>query len=347
MSARLLSVTRWVMFAALFCIWLPCHAQYSAVVQGTVTDPKGAMVQGASVTLTNTATNISDTATTNGTGGYHFENLLPADYRIVVAATGFEKAIVNLHVFTDEVAGINITLTVGKASASVEVTAAENGLNPDETRLEYTLTPEDITNMPLPDESTVTFLRLSPGIVGTIESSGGGNITIGNSNGEAAPDARANGRPASSNVYLLDRIPITSTEQTGNLNMIPNPDMLSELALQTTTFSVENGATSSLQVDMTSKSGGNKYHGDLNIDYSSKPFEANPDFSSGVSPFHRRYFMGSFGGPIIKNHTFFFGAFERVDVLTASGQQASAFSASGIGAWTTAQYATQIGRAHV
>ena len=69
MSARLLSVTQWVMFAALFCIWLPCHAQYSAVVQGTVTDPKGAIVQGASVTLTNTATNISDSATTNGTGG--------------------------------------------------------------------------------------------------------------------------------------------------------------------------------------------------------------------------------------------------------------------------------------
>ena len=91
---------------------------------------------------------------------------------------------------------------------------------------------------------------------------------------------------------------------------------------------------------MTSKSGGNRFHGDFDINYTSKPFEANPDFSAGVTPFHRKYFMGSFGGPIIKDHTFFFGSIERVENLSASGSQASAFSASGIGAWTTAQYTT-------
>jgi hypothetical protein len=337
MSTKLLSIARWSMLAALLGLWLPCHAQYSAVVQGTVTDSKGEVVQGASVTLTNTATNISDTTTTNGTGGYDFENLLPADYKIVVTATGFEKAVVNRHVSTDEVAGVNIALTVGRATVTVEVTAAEVGLNPDETRLEYTITSDDINNMPMPDRSTLTTLRVAPGIVGTIETSGSTNTNI--PIGQATPDARANGRPASSNDYLLDRIPITSTENTGALNMIPNPDMLSEIALQSTTFAVENGATSSLQVDMTSKSGGNKYHGDFDINYTSKPFEANPDFSAGVTPFHRKYFMGSVGGPIIKGHTFFFGSIERVENLSASGAQASAFSASGIGAWTTAQYA--------
>jgi hypothetical protein len=336
MSKHVLTSFRWAALAALLCLWIPCHAQYSGVIQGTVTDSKGAVVPGASVTLTNTATNISDTATTNGTGGYDFENLLPADYQIVVAASGFEKAVVNRHVSTDEVAGVNIALTVGGATVTVEVTAAEAGLNTDETRLEYTLTSEDINNMPMPDRSTLTTLRVAPGIVGTIETSGSTNTNI--PIGQATPDARANGRPASSNVYLLDRIPITSTENTGALNMIPNPDMLSEIALQTTTFSVENGATSSLQVDMTSKSGGNRFHGDFDINYTSKPFEANPDFSAGVTPFHRKYFMGSFGGPIIKDHTFFFGSIERVENLSASGAQASAFSASGIGAWTTAQY---------
>jgi hypothetical protein len=340
MSTKWFKIARWSAFAFLLCLLQPCFGQYSAVVQGTVTDPNGAVVPGATVTLTNTATNITDAATTNETGAYHFENLLPADYRVVVTKDGFKKAVVSRHVSTDEVAGVNITLTVGGATATVEVTAAEQGLNPDETRLEYTLTSQDINNMPMPDRSTISTLRVAPGVVGTIETSGSTNTNI--PIGQAAPDARANGRPASSNVYLLDRIPITSTENTGALNMVPNPDMLSEIALQTSTFSVENGATSSLQVDMTSKSGGNKYHGDFDINYTSKPFEANPDFSAGVTPFHRKYFMGSFGGPIIKDHTFFFGSIERVDNLSASGAQGTEFVASGIGAWAAAQYAAPL-----
>ena len=329
-------IAQWMTLAALLCIWQPCRAQYSAVVQGTVSDSNGAVVVGATVTLTNTATNISDTATTDRTGGYRFDNIQPSDYRITVAAAGFETSIADRHVSTDENAGVNVTLTVGGATVTVNVTAAEVGLNPDETRIEYTLTARDIDNMPLPDRSTITSLRTAPGVVGTIETSGSTNTNI--PIGQATPDARANGRPASSNVYLLDRIPITSTENTGALNMVPNPDMLSEIALQTTTFSVENGATSSLQVDMTSQSGSDKYHGDFDVNYTSKPFEANPDFSAGVSPFHRKYFMGSIGGPVIRNHTFFFGSIERVDNLTASGAQATAMSAAGIGAWTTAQY---------
>jgi Carboxypeptidase regulatory-like domain len=312
------------------------YAQFSAHVQGTVTDPAGSVVSGATVTLTNTATNISSESITGRAGEYHFDNVQPGDYRVTVAARGFERTIVDRHVSTDEVAGVDITLTIGRSSVTVNITNEEQGLNPDETRIEYTLTAQDIDNMPLPDRATLTALRVAPGVVGTIETSGSTNTNI--PIGQASPDARANGRPASSNVYLLDRIPITSTEDTGALNMIPNPDMLSEIALQTTTFSVENGATSSLQVDMTSKSGGNRFHGDFDMSYTSKPFEANPDFSAGLTPFHRRYFMGSIGGPIIKNHTFFFGSIQRIDNLSALGTQATGFSAAGIGAWATSQF---------
>ena len=340
MSARAISIIRWVVVASLFCIWLPCHAQYNASVQGTVTDPKGEVVKGATVALTNTATNITDTTSTNGTGAYDFVNLIPGDYRITATATGFEKAVVNRHIGTNETAGVNIALTIGGATTTVEVTAAEIGLNPDEERLVYTLETKDIDNLPLPDRSTLTTLRLAPGVVGTIETSGttNTNITIG----QAAPDARSNGRPNTSNTYLLDRIPISSTENTGAVNMVPNPDMLSEIALQTNTFAVDNGATSSLQIDFTSKSGGSKYHGDADVSYSSKPFEATPDFGTTVTPFHRKYFMGSFGGPIYKNKTFFFGSIERADVMSAMGATAAAMATGpgSIGAWTAQQYAT-------
>ncbi len=337
MKVKLISVARLSALAVLICILQPCLAQFSSGVQGTVTDPSGAVVSDATVTLTNAATGIADKATTSDVGAYHFVNLLPGDYRISVEAAGFEKALVNRHISTDETAGVDIALTLGAATSTVEVTSAETGLNPEETRLEYTLQAKDIEDLPLPDRATLTTLRVAPGVVGTIETTGSTNTNI--PIGQAAPDARANGRPNSSNVYLLDRIPISSTTDTGAVNMVPNPDMLAETALQTVSYSLDNGATSSLQIDFTSKSGGNKYHGDFDLSYTSKPFEAAPDFG-GVAPFHRKYFMGSFGGPIVKN-TFFFGSIERIENLSALGGLGTGINADpnvGIGWW--AQTAT-------
>jgi Carboxypeptidase regulatory-like domain len=313
-----------------------CHAQFSSNVQGTISDPGGRVVAGATVTLINIETNVKSTATSNRSGNYRFASVLPGDYKISIESPGFQESIVKRHIGTDETAGINVTLTVGSADLTIEVTTAETGLNADETRLEYTLSSQDLNQLPLPDRSTISALRLTPGVVGTIETTGNTNTNI--PIGQASPDARSNGRPASSNVYLLDRIPITSTQNTGSLNMVPNPDMLSEIALQTITYSVENGATSSIQVDLTSKAGGNKLHGDVDFSYTSKPFEANPDFSSGVAPFHRKYFMASIGGPIIRDHTFFFASIERVDNLTALGAEATAISSAGIGAWAASTF---------
>jgi hypothetical protein len=307
-----------------------CHAQYSASVQGTVTDPAGAVLTGVTVTLTNTATNQSLTATSSVVGAYHFENLLPGNYRIEATASGFEKAVVHRHISTNEVAGVNISMVVGGATTTIEVTAAENGLNPDETRLQYTLESNDMNSLPLPGRTTTAALRVAPGVSGTIEIDGihSTNVPLGLS----TPSVSANGRPSSSNLYLLDRIPITSSEDTGAPVMVPNTDMLAEMALQTTTFSAENGATSSLQVDMTSRSGANQYHGDVDYTYSSKPLEANPDFGS-VAPFHQKYLLASVGGPILKDRTFFFASVERIDNLAALGGTSLAFDAANAGAW--------------
>lgn len=306
------------------------HAQYSASVQGTVTDPAGAVLAGVTVTLTNTATNQSLTASSSGVGAYHFGNLLPGDYRIEATGSGFEKAVVHRHISTNEVAAVNISMAVGGATTVIEVTAAENGLNPDETRLQYTLESSDLNSMPLPGRTTTTALRVAPGVTGTIEVDGihTTNVPLG----LTTPSVSANGRPSSSNLYLLDRIPITSSESTGAPIMIPNTDMLAEMALQTTTFSAENGATSSLQVDMTSRSGGSQFHGDFDYTYSSKPLEANPDFGS-VAPFHQKYLLASVGGPILKDRTFFFVSVERIDNLAALGGTSLAFDSANAGAW--------------
>jgi Carboxypeptidase regulatory-like domain len=291
-----------------------CYGQFSSNVQGTVSDPNGAVIAGATVTLTNVATNETQVHKTNSSGVYRFDSLLPGDYTVTTEAKGFEKTTIDRHVSTEETAGVNFKLAIGSTTTVVTVKENSVGLNPDETRLQYTLEAKDLTEMPLPDRSTITALRTAPGVVGLIETTGSTNTNF--PIGQSAPDARANGRPASSTLYLLDRVPITSTESPGQLNIVPNPDMLSEIALQTTSFSVENGSTSSLQVDLTSKSGQNQFHGDADFSYTSKPFEASPGFGA-VTPFHRRYIMGSLGGPIIKNHTFFFGSFQNINNLSA------------------------------
>jgi hypothetical protein len=301
-----------------------CYAQFSANVQGTVSNTKGDVVAGADVTLTNTATGVTQVHTTDGAGIYRFDSILPGPYTVTVEAPGFDKVVMGRDVAAEETVGVNVVLQVGKFSTTVHVSSQNAGINPDETRLQYTIGSKDLDRIPLPDRSTITALRLAPGTVGTIETTGGTNTNI--PIGQPTPDVRGNGRPATSNLYLLDRIPITSTTSTGALNLVPNPDMLAEIALQTTTFSVENGAASSLQVELTSKSGANKFHGDFDISYTSKPFEANPDFSAGVEPFHRKNFMASLGGPIIKNHTFFFGSWEKVDNLSATGSETQAWT---------------------
>ena len=119
MKVKLISVARLSALAVLICILQPCLAQFSSGVQGTVTDPSGAVVSDATVTLTNAATGIADKATTSDVGAYHFVNLLPGDYRISVEAAGFEKALVNRHISTDETAGVDIALTLGAATSTV------------------------------------------------------------------------------------------------------------------------------------------------------------------------------------------------------------------------------------
>ena len=161
--------------------------------------------------------------------------------------------------------------------------------------------------MPLVNRSTLSILQLAPGAVQvSYDPANNTNTPIG----QATPNIVANGRPSSSNSYRLDGIPITSTQNIGNLDLVPNPDMLREIALQTSTFTAEVGNGSSLVTDFTSKSGSNDFHGDIDGTYTSRYFQQHVWNSGASTPFTRKWLMGSLGGPIIKNKTFFFGSAE-------------------------------------
>ena len=291
------------------------NAQFTSNVQGTVTDPNNGSVPNAKVVLSNTRTGVSIESRTENSGFYRFTGIIPGSYRMTVNASGFGTSETGFDVSTDQTAGIDITLALASTSTQVVVTEKAAGVNTDETRLQLTLTSAEINDLPLQSRGILNIVKVAPGVTGIMENAE--NIPIGQNN----PTARANGRPTSSNLYLVDGIPVTSSNGNGNLLITPNPDMIGEAALQTSTFSVENGAASSLQVDFTTKSGNNRMHGDADITYSGKSLAAVPYFASRNAPFTRKYLSGALGGPVVKNRTFFFGSFQTQRKASSSSGQ--------------------------
>ena len=166
-----------------------------------------------------------------------------------------------------------------------------------------TVTGAQLADLPLPQRGTLAIERLAPGAVDTSPNSQYTNIPIGNQQ----PQISANGRPASSNLYRMDGLPIMSSANYGNINLTPTPDMVAEAALQTNTFNAEVGGTSSIVTDFTTKSGTNVLHGDIEGTYSSRYF-ASHQWNAATAPYTQKWLSGSLGGPIVKNHTFFFGS---------------------------------------
>jgi hypothetical protein len=300
---------RKLLFLLSICLFfVPAFAQFSANVQGTVTDPNGSAVVGAKVTLRNTATNVSQSFVSNSSGQYYFNRLAPGPYAIAVSAPGFEKTVQQVILTTDQTAGVNIALKVGATTDTVVVVAEEgHGINTDETRVEYTLSSREIEEFPLQNQSTLGLLKTAPGATGISENHH--NI---NTNQDAASEG-ANGRGSASNIYTLDSIPFNSEFNqgggSGGVDFVPHTDMIDEMALETTTFSVENGASTGIQTSITTKSGANKFHGDADYQYSGQPLEATPNFATTLPVYRSQEVSGALGGPIVKDRTFFFGSY--------------------------------------
>jgi len=319
---------------------VPCIAQFSSNIEGTITDPSGAVLPGAKVTLRNTQTNVAVVFTTNPAGHYAFNSLAPGSYEVKVEASGFETSLRAIGLSTSQSQAVDMQMQIGAASSMVTVTAENShDLDPNETRIQYTLSADEIANMPLAGRSTITLLRNAPGATGI--DNGEQNVSINRS--QAAESV--NGRGNSSNLFLLDYIPINS-ESYNNGNgqivssgwtvLMPHPDMLAEVALETTTFSAENTSGSGIETNFTTKSGTNKFHGDSDYTYAGGPFVAN---TNGVTSnhFRQQYVSLALGGPLWKDRTFFFGSyFNQGDVHTGGGQ--SGFYAPEFISWAAAQY---------
>ncbi|WP_109488505.1 TonB-dependent receptor [Occallatibacter savannae] len=291
------------------------YAQFNSSLEGVISDQTGAVMPDARVVLRDVATNITRVGTTNASGYFRFNGLGPGSYEIAVEANGFAKKVVAAQVAQDQATNVNVKLFLASQTSMVTVSAEQTALNTDETRLAATLASEQISNLPLQNGDVLSVVRVAPGVTGIDEDRNLWSINIGST----GMNAQANGRPSGSNSYELDGVSIESNSKgTGTqIEFVPQPDMLQEVSMEVNNYSVDYGASSSMKINMTTKGGSNDFHGSLGTRYSGRGLNSTGFNTTPSLPFSRRWYMGTIGGPIVKNRTFFFFSYLHQTQITA------------------------------
>jgi hypothetical protein len=286
---------------------LVCHnvlAQTgTSSVRGTITDPQGGAVTGATVTLTNAEKNFTRTQVTNDEGVYAFNAVPPGRYHIEAEAKGFKKVAVNdVQALVDTPTSVDLKLEVGNVSEVVTITSgAEAPLNTADATIGNTFESRRIEQLPLNARNVVTLLSLQPGVTRAGYVNGGrsdqANVTL-------------DGADVNESERGLDIV----TDEAFSSVLRSTPDSLQEFRVTTTNPNADQGRSSGAQVTLVTKSGSNDFHGSLYEYHRNTVTTANDWFNNkaGVErpQLLRNIFGGAIGGPIIKNRAFFFGTYE-------------------------------------
>ncbi len=287
----------------------------NAAIHGTVTDPSGAVVPGATVTALNTATGISTVATTNQSGFYLFPSLqIGGPYRVTVASPGFQSFVSTGIVLTVNAnLEINAKMKVGTASQTVTVSASAVEVETTNTQLQQVIPESQIENLPMLGGDAASLERLQPGIVESSDRFG---------------SYAANGSQTTDNAYLVNGID-NNDGPLQDEGLTINPNAIAEENVVTSTMNPEFARNSGSVVNQVLKSGTNQFHGS-GFEYYRDTFLNNGNYFSQLRPpFHQNLYGGTVGGPVIKNKVFFFLAYEGYRNRTGTTTQTPVFQ-SGI-----------------
>jgi hypothetical protein len=297
----------------------------TSTVRGTVTDPQGNVVAGATVNLLNPTTNTSRTTTSNDVGVYSFDFVAPGDYRVEVEAKGFKKGVLtNVHALVSQSTPADVKLEVGNVTESVTVSAnaAEQLINRDDATLGNTFVPKQITELPTSGRSIPALLTLQPATTrdGSVAGarSDQANITLdGVDINEAQTNATGAQSTATGNVQ---DDPIASNLPANNTVLRLNAEAIQEFRVTTSNPNANQGHSGGAQISIVTRSGDNRWRASAFEFYRSKGLAANDFFNNrtGVAKpqLIRHNFGGTFGGPIIKDKLFFFYSYEGLRQLS-------------------------------
>ncbi len=347
-----------LLFLAVLGCTVSARAQQTlGSINGTVLDPTGAAIPDATVTVRNASINVTRTTTSQSSGFFQIFNLPIGTYVVKVTHEGFDTTeLKGIVVQEARATTVNANLKMGQVSQSVEVTANPL-LNATDATNGYTLDSAQIDTTPLATGSFTQVAVLSPGVSAELLSNLDSNSGLGNQN------IWANGQRATSNTFQMDGVDSTNlfngmsssgdTSQRYNFNIgsapgvggaysvgtsvygsngnslpSPPPEFMQELRVNASMYDAQQGATSGAQIDVSTATGTNNWHGQLFGSYANGDMNASPYFfsqayqlaqqgvgvfpSSLIHPFLRRWTSGAtVGGPVIKNKLFFFAAYQR------------------------------------
>src|SRR5579875_889158 len=343
-SARAFNgITATLFFIAVVCA-TPGYAQFSSNLQGVVRDQSGAAVPQATVSLLNINTQVVKTATTDSAGNYYFASLAPGSYEVSATKAGFSKTTARISLQTAQTLNLPLTLTLASMRQSVQVTTTAPLLNTAETKNQLTIPNTAISTLPLAGRNMISLVTLAPGTVGTGVNAGSPGSGVDNYSTETQVDASANGQGGVANMYVVDGLDVTSSIRPGVLNLTPDPDSIQEATVETNTFNVDYGRSSSIVMIMTSRSGTDKFHGSVSDYFTNQKFFAGTEFVHHYSPFHSNNMAGDIGGPIIPHHQlFFFFSIEPLRSSASTGNSTTTFEDPAFTAWAQQNYPNTLG----
>jgi hypothetical protein len=305
-------------------------AGVTASISGTVTDPSGAVVAGASVTATNVETGIATTLTTNTQGFYSFQSLPLGNYTISVQQSGFKGyAQTGLILNVNDALVIDVHLEVGATTEKVEVSSDALHVDTESTQMGEVITGKTMTDVPLVTRSYTDLLGLQPGVAQTASQMTGAYAGPFISAGFAVPQVSGdldsgavsvNGMRESENGFILNGILVQELGFSG-AGAIPNLDSIYEFRILTNNPDAEYGNYSGGLINVVTKSGTNGFHGNLFEFVRNTDFDAANYFAQGQrSAYHQNQFGGTFGGPIKRDKIFFFADYQGNRVIQGQTQ---------------------------
>jgi len=289
----------------------------AGTILGTVTDPTGAVVPNARVTITNTGTGIAKVTVTTGAGDYAVPDLVPGPYRVEVEAAGFSKAQVSgTTLQVDQQVRVNVGLQTGTAAETVTVTSGEVALDTDTSEISQIVTQKQVEQLPLNGRNFINLLFIGAGAVQTTGEMGQMRQGEGNA-------ISINGARPESNNYTLDGVSNTDTAlQTPAV--ILSQDAIQEFKVQSETYSAEYGFSAN-QVNLISKSGTNQFHGTVFEFNRNDAYDARSYFQTTIPELRQNQFGYVLGGPIWipkvyngRNKSFFLANYEGWRIVNGS-----------------------------
>ena len=323
MSRRSLTVALSVAFVLSTCSFLQGQSTYGAVT-GSVTDPSGAAITDAQVTLTNLGTAEKRTQATGPDGLYTFVNLIPGNYKVEVEKSGF-KHITRTPVVVEvqQSAKIDVTLPIGQANETVEVTSETPLLQSETSSLGQVVEQRKANELPLNGRNIYTLAAIAPSVVPQ------GNTTgspVGKNPFDFA-NYQIGGSFANESAEYLDGQPLNI----GYINLpllVPTQDSISEFKVQYNNLGPEWGKFSGGVINLSTKSGTNTWHGSAYEYLRNKVFNSNEFFNKRTEieagktneppPFTQNQYGGTIGGAVVKDRTFVFGSYEGFRLRTGT-----------------------------